>query len=495
MIYPILKVGMHNYPSGDDYWFGIYTYQGFKQAGIVGALAGSCKMIAEIFETWQGTWFTIFLFTLSPQNFNPHGYVIVVFISTIGLALAEYIILKRYLCKEYAFSTISFISLFFIIFNLSLQYIPRTTSGVFWFNGIMHYTIPYVIAMGCISSSRLFLTDDNKKHICKKIFFVFGMVALGGSNYLAAIIGLLGVCYEIMLHFFTDLEQRKGFKIKQYVIFIVAIVLEFVGLFISYKSPGNNIRANDDMSFRPKYFLKCIWWSIDRSRIKVVEMFSERPILWMYLAIVGIIVFIELYYRRKENENYQKLVRYSLLALLFVNGTHAISYLPEVYAASDVSGGVPNTHYWMVFLVLLADVIIVEDLIYSLVAKRSNIKEKFTGKSIGVNKRRVILAFSLISFVVIFAYILSGPQITTRDYCEDYIASGRMADYEQVWWEQYRIYTDSSIENAVIPEYYMDIYPALHMVLSGDSNVEHNIHRARYYNKKSVVAFDCSKGD
>ena len=78
---PILYVGFYNYATGDDYWYGIHTYQGWLKEGLWGVIKGAFYTVKEFYITWQGTWFTIFLFGLSPNIFWENGYVIVVFLS------------------------------------------------------------------------------------------------------------------------------------------------------------------------------------------------------------------------------------------------------------------------------------------------------------------------------------------------------------------------------------------------------------------------------
>ena len=77
---PILYVGMYNFPSGDDYWYGVHTYRGWVESGLIGALKGSFQTIAEFYQSWQGTWFSIFLFTLCPSHFVEGSYWITMFI-------------------------------------------------------------------------------------------------------------------------------------------------------------------------------------------------------------------------------------------------------------------------------------------------------------------------------------------------------------------------------------------------------------------------------
>lgn len=493
LLVPIIRVGLHNYATGDDYKFSIYTHQGLRDSGIIGALLGSLKMVGYTYETWQGTWFTIFLFSLAPQNFGAGMYACTVFISLGALLLAEYTIIKRYLYNEYKFSMTTVTAFVFMVFNISVQYIPRTTSGIFWFNGVMHYTIPLLIALGCISCTRVVLNsneDTSRKHALRKTAIILGLIALGGSNYLAAIIGLFGVGYEVFI-FLIDKWRMKDRNVKKLSIPIIAIALEFVGLFVSYKSPGNDIRSFDDMSFRPKYFLKCIWWSIDRSRTDIIKYFSENPILFLFLIIIVCLVGLEVvnHYRTnigKENGKYA-LIKNPLWALLFVNGAHMASYMPEVYAHSDFSGGVPNTHFQMILLVTLADVVIVWDLILRLVYKRID------GKNSANNTKMyslIISSASVIVMVCICAGIVFGKTKTTNDYCNEYIDSGRMAEYELIRKTQHIICTSDNGGNVTIPEYYDDVYPLCHMSLSGDKEAWFNDEMARYYGLETITAYD-----
>lgn len=488
MLVPIIQVGLHNYATGDDYKFSIYTYQGLVNGGIIGALQGSCKMVAHIYETWQGTWFTIFLFSLAPQNWGEGLYAITVFISLGALLWAEYIIISRYLLSVYGFKHFTVIAIVFMIFNISVQYIPRTTSGIFWFNGVMHYTIPLLIAFGCISSTRVVLNgkegENEKKYYFRKIALILGLTALGGSNYLAAIIGLFGVSYEVVIYIIDQCKNHR-FKFMTLITSLIAIIFEFVGLYISYKSPGNDIRSFDDMSFRPKYFVKCIWWAIDRSRTDLIKYFKDTPILFLYLLFLIVLVGLEVVdlYRAKTDRK-DSLIKHPYIALLFVNGTHMASYMPEVYAHSDVSGGVPNTHFQLLLLVILVDVVIVAELILKVIKKRIH-KERLAGIF-----KPILVVSSIAAIMVMGGDMCFGDNLTTKKTCENYINSGRMNEYEKVRIQQYKMCISEVNKEVVMPEYYEDVYPLCHMALSADKSSWFNEEMASYYGLKSIVVYD-----
>ena len=119
------------------------------------------QTVAEFYENWQGTWFTMFLFTLSPNHFVEGGYVITVFLA-LGLLIGSFYYLAHfYLTKKLNFTKGATGMIVCLVSYLAIQYIPRTTSGIYWFNGIMHYSVPFFLAVLAIVHSHKFL--ENKK--------------------------------------------------------------------------------------------------------------------------------------------------------------------------------------------------------------------------------------------------------------------------------------------------------------------------------------------
>ena len=203
-LWPIIYVGMFNFATGDDYWFGIHTYRGFVEGGIFAALKGSFRTVAEFYKNWQGTWFTLFLFTLSPNHFVENGYVITVFLS-LGLLLGSYgYLADYYLVKKLGFRRGTATIIVCLLAYLSIQYIPRTTSGIYWFNGVMHYSVPFFLAVLAIIHSHKYMEHKKKKDY---IILFMSFTLLGGGSYLAPLAATLAVmlllCFQIelkMLH-------------------------------------------------------------------------------------------------------------------------------------------------------------------------------------------------------------------------------------------------------------------------------------------------------
>ena len=65
---PILAVARYDCASGDDYGFGAAAHQAFVRTGsVAAAVQADVHHVGEVYEIWQGTWLSCFLFGLHPE--------------------------------------------------------------------------------------------------------------------------------------------------------------------------------------------------------------------------------------------------------------------------------------------------------------------------------------------------------------------------------------------------------------------------------------------
>ena len=77
-ITPILYLAGYVHATGDDYGYGALTHAAWLEShSLIEVLKASFKTLHKYYFSWQGTWFSIFLFTLQPEVFSPHTYWIV----------------------------------------------------------------------------------------------------------------------------------------------------------------------------------------------------------------------------------------------------------------------------------------------------------------------------------------------------------------------------------------------------------------------------------
>ena len=493
---PIIYVGLHNYASGDDYWYGIYTYRGFVEGGILGALKGSLRMVAEFYQNWQGTWFTMFLFTLSPNHFWEDGYRIVVFIS-LGCIIGSIAYLANYyLIKKLGFTKGATTVIVCLISYLALQYIPRTTSGIYWFNGIMHYSIPFLLATLAIVHSHKFI-ECKKKSDYIILFICFAL--LGGGSYLAPLAATLAVVLMLMsqvrVEEFCIKNRRFHFLYDwQNLWILLAFLAELIGLVISFAAPGNNVRGGEEFGADLKWALQCIYYAIDRGIYLGEDYFLKNAVTTVVFIQLAILIWNQLWRCDREKIKF----RFPLLFVIYMNGIYWATYTPEIYSRSDVSGGVPNTYFHVFLLITFANMIYVHGWVQDQLVKYWKKKADCSGEefvklrenSIWYCKKYKAYIEVPVAAVGIILFLLASEYsglITTNDYCMKCITDGTLERYAQVRKEQHEILMNSEDMNVVIPE--IDApYPLLHMELSEDAGFYRNTDRAKYYAKNSIVA-------
>lgn len=72
---------LFNRATGDDYGYGTYTRAAFQAThSLIPLLAAVGKTVKQYYLSWQGTWFSVAVFSLQPEVFHDRAYVVVVFL-------------------------------------------------------------------------------------------------------------------------------------------------------------------------------------------------------------------------------------------------------------------------------------------------------------------------------------------------------------------------------------------------------------------------------
>ena len=77
MIIPVLLLTFYNRASGDDYGYGVWVRTALRQSdSFIGVLRAAAEAVISVYDGWQGTWSSVFLFALQPEAFSDKAYVI-----------------------------------------------------------------------------------------------------------------------------------------------------------------------------------------------------------------------------------------------------------------------------------------------------------------------------------------------------------------------------------------------------------------------------------
>ena len=468
-IVPILYLAKYVHATGDDFGYGALTHAAWLEShSLIAVLKASCRTIYKYDVRWQGTWFSVFLFSLQPEVFSPDLYwivpVVMLILIIIGTSLPIYYFLVcRIGMKKYSFIVIDCTILF-----LMIQFFPSTKSGIFWYNGTAHYIIPYFIAMMSIYNSIRFIDSYRKRYLLGAIVC---MTLLGGASYLAALFA------PIVLVFFLFCYGRK--RPKAFWLFI-PLGLEMAGLIISFIAPGNKVRGGEDFGFSVFNIFTTVGESF-KAGIKNIQIYAEeKPAIFVILVLLTVFIW-------HSYTNIEKKIDFKMpiafCAYMFC--CYSAMFAPGIYAGTELSGGVPNTIFQIFVLTTLTEIIYISGWLSTKIAKYDKVV-KCNGNMIRLIKGCFLL---VVCTFFIFLY-RSTLKETTFFKCLFYITSGQASDYGEQMEERQAILLDDTIKDAKLPAMNQDQGPLMHMEVTKDKDSWTNQVVRDFYRKNSVVEID-----
>ncbi len=460
-LFPILSLADVNHATGDDFGYGKLTHQAWETAhSLPEVMKAAGETVRQFYYGWQGTWFSIFLFTLQPEVFSPDAYVIVPYLM-LALWLGSTGLLTRYLLVKKGGFREEYWGILFLLFAAAgIQFVPSTKSAIFWYNGNAHYTIPYAIALCAVYLYLRFTEEESGRGIGCYIGLTVCMAALGGCNYQAALLAPL-VMVLLALFQWADREKRKKLTA-----FALPLALEMTGLIVSMKAPGNKARGGEEFGFHISAVVGTIFSCFVRGGLQAYEYIREHPLLLLLFAFAALVVW---YMPRGEKKRYP-------LPVLFAGLSYCVycaCFAPEIYAGVEVSGGVYNMNYYMFLFLVFGNLIYAE------------------GALVGRRKKRerpkLLLPLAAVAALGVLLVFKGDMKTTTSFACLSYIRSGQAADFKRQADYQQAVLLDKGVRDVVLPLLNDDQGPLMHMPITDNPDAWTNRVVKEFYGKDSVV--------
>lgn len=523
---PILYLTFVNRASGDDYGYGIYTHEAWITThSLVEVGKAVLQTIRQYYYGWQGTWFSIALFTLQPEVFSNGAYVIVT-----PLMLLLWIGSTFYLFRELLVERIKvnqwgyrLVTLLFLL--ISMQFIPGKKSSFFWFNGCAHYMIPFTMCQFLVAWLLKWGRTYAKRYFAGSLLF---MLLLGGSNYQAALLALIAAVYDMMYHCFgkkttasqTDVKMVADTALttkkwdKHILWLFLPIMAELGGLLVSMLAPGNQVRGGEEMRLSAGKLLGTIGMCFVQGAKDAKWYLLDQPIVLIGMLVLFLIllkVFCEKRYVEIGDGGAGTIIRkHPVICSLLLLCLYCAMQAPALYANVEVSQGVGNTNFQVLLLCLLGIEMIVADRIVrrtegDCIPQTENLQNgsyssvevkalKETGfMEDGENSEGVVTVYDAILLagllLACFGVLICRHDIKkSTDYvCYEYIATGQAADYK----EQMKLQTELLLSDeldVVLPGINDWQGPLMHMPVTEDASAWTNHVTADFYGKNSVVA-------
>lgn len=469
LLIPVLYLTFVNRASGDDYGYGIYTrvaWMGTHSLIEVGkAMWGTIK---QYFYSWQGTWFSIALFTLQPEVFSDHAYVIVApFMLAIWIGSTFYLF-RQILERKFGMDKWNRLLITIVFLLISIQFVPSTKSAIFWYNGCAHYMIPFTMCQVTTVWLMKYGESYRKRDILGSFLF---MTLLGGANYQAALLVLIAAFYVGIASWFYQ-------KDKRIILLILPVMTELAGLIISMKAPGNKVRAGEEFGFYVAKGMETIILSFSYGIRDFGTYAKERPLVFVGLFLLFLFLLLAFCTQKKV-----KTIEHPIWLILMLYCVYSAMQAPAIYAGVEVSRGVLNTNFQVFMLTSSGILLIVAD---KLAVK---LKSKW-GESAGKRLCARILLPGICICMFLTLALRSNIKDSASYVCLTYITSGQAADYKEQMDLQTKLLEDESVEDVVLP-FINDVQgPLMHMPVTDDPDAWTNKVTREFYGKNSVVAMD-----
>lgn len=474
---PILYCSFFDYATGDDLGYSAALHHAMQQhVSFFAALQVMGKEVADTYQSYQGTWSSVFLFQLQPGIWSERAYTLTVWIALFFLLVGIWYfmtdLLKRFHIRRYGAAAIVLITAF-----LCVQYMPKVRGGIFWYTSVAHYIIPFGTALFCAVWSAKWIDTGKKRYF---IFLILCMSYLGGAGYppivLAGVLTML-----VLLGNVTGLIQSAdGNKSpKRAVMLLIPLLLLLAGFAVSAAAPGNKVRGGSDFGFSLSRVFQTLGLALIQNAEESAGYFVSDRLLAFCVLLTAVITWETCDTKESRSD-----FRYPLIFVILAFLVSAAVRTPRIYADVSVSGGVPDTEYFTTVLCIVSSVCYIT----AYLKKRAYQKGRKLAADLELFNRKIRTPYLIlmILFCVVFSRHLVGA---TVDYtCITFITSGQLSDFHDQMEERLAILLDDSIQDAVVPEMNSEQGPFMHMALTGDPDSFTNFVTADYYNKNSVIA-------
>ena len=536
---PIILIAPFGHATGDDLGYGAHVMQALRDGtGIAGAVSNIAGEIVSKWYTWQGTWASIFLFCIEPGVFGEKFYTIVPLLAVAMFCIGTGYFLYHFLTRVMRISRAAFVTIFSLLSILAIQYMPYMRGGIFWYTSVAHYLIPYCAAMVSAVFADRFLQTGQNKYLAGMCLL---MAYLGGASYPAIVLSLE---LTLLLILYAAADGRMS---RRCLLILLPLALMLAGFAVSAAAPGNKVRGGEGFGSRGAAgIVMVIVNSIKVCAVRGAGFFLRaRPLILLLPITLGFAA--EGYDACGEASpaviassagsipaagavpdqltpgvcgvkglpRLRAFLRHPVTVAVLCFLIAAGVYAPEVYSAVDVSGGVPDTEYFVTLVMLVVALSYAgcalrrradraahragsaarqqddqagsatrQQEAYACSAARQQVA--YAGFATRQHVLNMLMFFGALVLCAIFGKHLIGGSV---DYtCYTFWKSGQLSDYTRQMEEKLSILQNDDTGDVLVPEMNNEQGPFMCMAEIGDPDNFNNVSSAAFYGKRSVTA-------
>lgn len=489
---PLIYCAFFDYATGDDLGYGsVARHILMENDGIGAFFSVIVKQVVRYWHTYQGTWSSVFLFSLQPGIWGERFYSITPFLAMLCIIGGTGILLYELMVKKGGILRNGFIATWMIACLFMIQYMPTIRGGMFWYTSVAHYTIPYGVTCASLVSVLRFMECGGR---IRYAWILLAYFYLGGGGYPAIVISLFATVVVIALFLLPDgllklRETKDAVARKRAWLIMIPFLINLIGFGVSAVAPGNKARGGEDFGFGMGRAFGTILMALKEGVAGSLGNFIRvRPLF----LLIPFVVLITLELVDETDENNIKWYRHPVLAVAFSYLMISAVYTPQIYAGVEVSGGVPDTIFFVLVVMVAWCSSYLAGWWKTTVFRKRLESGHDTAEEFRLRfyKRLQRIRNGFLVFVVLFVVgawrFLIG---NTADYmCVEFIRSGGLRDFRAQMQERLEILEDDSVMDVVLPQ--MNDYqgPFMHMPVTDNPGAYTNSVVKDYYGKNSVIA-------
>ena len=185
LILMMLMSAPFDVPSMDDFSFSLKARQALDAGeGFFGAVRGALENVGYNYMNWQGTFSSIFFMSLMPGVFRLRAYAVTPVIMLSLLFFGIMYFFRALGVEEEDRLRMDITGL--LVFITVTQCMPDPTEGIYWYNGAVHYTLPF--AAGLVFMGALLRISEGRGGAVSQALMIITAILTGGGNYVTALV-------------------------------------------------------------------------------------------------------------------------------------------------------------------------------------------------------------------------------------------------------------------------------------------------------------------
>lgn len=457
-IVPLVIIGFYAHPCADDYTYGYYTHGFWSMTGSLSeTLHWAFHQVKATYDTWQGTFSSVFLMALSPAIWGEGYYFLTPIIMLIMIIVPHFFLLKQLIIGFFHGKKSLWLITGSAICFLLIETIFSPVEGLFWYNGAVHY----VFMHGCmIMLFGILFKMMNTTKLSRKIILclpaIFFTVMCGGSNYPTALLGILGTTAIVGLMIW-----------KQKFIYGVAPLITYgIAFYFNVTAYGNTIRQTNFEKGSP----------VTAILDSFVEMFTHSK-NWMTVPVfLFVLLMIPFLWNIIDTDKFS--FKCPLLITLFSFCSNACMLTPGLYAMGLSGAGrtINIVKLWFILLVFINEA-------YWLGYIKRRFADKLPEKKIDVR----IWTGGVLLIVLIMFVVNAEGRLTNYSSYAAYVSlrAGEAQQFHQEYQDRVVVLTSNETMVAIEP-FAVKPYLLYFDDITADVYDWRNQAMARWYGKERV---------